>query len=410
MKLLHVSDWHLGRMSGNEPREQDHRAVLDEIDAIAKDLGPDLILHTGDLFDTARPAVPDLRLASDALFSLGKLAPVVVLLGNHDSQPLFRLLGHLFGDERHVTFVDQPRPPDAGGILTLGTSSGETIRLACVPFVSATRALTTFGDPGGWASGYSDRIRQIQSALGRGLVAGHDGAREILLFAAHLHVEGALFSGSEKKLHVGDAYATQVSQLPQVAYAAFGHIHRPQALPSSNVTGRYAGSPLALDFGEAAEEKSVVVVECTPGRPARVETIPLTKGRRLVRVEGSLDEIAAQKDKLHGVLAQIRVVTETRIDRLADRLHDLLPGTVIVDAWDVVPGQDQHRVSRPAAGDEPGLRELFHAYLDDVPTLRAGRDRAKAVFEELLSAEEGERTATFDEERLLSGSSDENVS
>ena len=113
---------------------------------------------------------------------------------------------------------------------------GETVRLAPLPFVHPNATLDAFGvEPGKWARTYADQVRVIQDALGAGLLKGYDGARDVLLFSAHLHVGGATFSKSERPLHVSDAFATHVESLPPVAYAAFGHIHKPQALPGGKM-------------------------------------------------------------------------------------------------------------------------------------------------------------------------------
>src|SRR4051794_40273655 len=93
MKLLHVSDWHLGRPALGHPRDADFDAVLAEIIAVTREAKPDAIVHTGDLFDLPRPAVADMQRGIRALQALARVAPVVVLAGNHDSPALLRLFG-----------------------------------------------------------------------------------------------------------------------------------------------------------------------------------------------------------------------------------------------------------------------------------------------------------------------------
>src|SRR6266508_280265 len=91
MRLLHISDWHLGRLTYRCPRTPDHESVLEEILELARDVRPHLICHTGDVFDGLRPGYPEMTRAIDALEELGAVAPVVVVAGNHDSPALFRL-------------------------------------------------------------------------------------------------------------------------------------------------------------------------------------------------------------------------------------------------------------------------------------------------------------------------------
>src|ERR687886_1273629 len=293
MRLLHVSDWHVGRATYRCSRVPDHDAALAETLTLARDTRPHLVLHTGDVFDGFRPGYAEMTFAIEALEELAALAPVVVLAGNHDSPALFRLFDRLQGPEPRIRFLDRVRPPDEGGVLDLEGTEGEVVRLASLPFVHANRMVDRFEDPATWTATYSERIQRIEEALESGLAAGYDPSRHVLLFAAHLYVSGARYSGSERPLHVSEAYATRLERLPNVSYAAFGHIHLPQPLPRRGVTGRYAGSPIPLDFGEERERKEVVVVEAEPGRPAVVTPHRIEGGRPLRTLVGTIEEIAA---------------------------------------------------------------------------------------------------------------------
>ena len=97
-------------------------------------------------------------------------------------------------------------------------------------------------------------------------------------------VSGVRVAHSERELHIGDAYTATAQAIPAgPQYVALGHIHAPQPVPGSPVPAAYAGSLLALDFGEVGEEKRVVIVDVEPGRLASVRSVPITAGRRLVR-------------------------------------------------------------------------------------------------------------------------------
>src|SRR5581483_5931490 len=183
MRLLHISDWHLGRMTYRHSRAPDHDAVLEETIGYA-----------------------EMRRGIDALQALAAIAPVVVVAGNHDSPALFRLFNRLQGEDRRIHFIDQARPPEDGGVLEFEGPGDEVIRLAPLPFVHANRMVERFEDPSTWMTTYADRIHLIEDALGRGLRDGYDPSRHILLFAAHLYVTGAHFSDSERSLHVSDTY------------------------------------------------------------------------------------------------------------------------------------------------------------------------------------------------------------
>ena len=404
MRLLHISDWHLGRTTYRYSRAADHDSVLAETIGYATALQPHLIIHTGDVFDSFRPGYDEMRRGIDALQALARIAPVVVVAGNHDSPALFRLFNRLQGDDRRINFIDQARPPEEGGVLEFEGTGEEIIRLAPLPFVHANRMVERFEDPATWMTTYADRIHLIEDALARGLRDGYAPDRHILLFAAHLYVTGAHFSGSERALHVSDAYSTKLERLPQVSYAAFGHIHQPQALPGTTVHGRYAGSPICLDFGEEGEEKEIVIVEAEPGRPATVTPQAMSGGRPLRTLTGTIEEITAVAPTVGEAICRVTVRTEMPTDNLSEILRGLLPDATLVEVNEDCAATRIEIVEAAALGAqaEPSLRELFLTYLSERGTKGADAKRVHRRFEELLDAvSDGEPPRLTDLDRLL---------
>lgn len=404
MRLLHISDWHLGRMTYRYSRAPEHDAVLEETVGYAHALRPHLILHTGDVFDGFRPGYAELTRGIDALQELAAIAPVVVVAGNHDSPALFRLFNRLQAEDRRIRFVDQARPPEDGGVLEFSCKGGEVIRLAALPFVHANRMVERFEDPSTWMATYADRIHRIEDALGRGLRDGYDPSRHILLFAAHLYVTGARFSGSERPLHVSDTYACRLERLPQVSYAAFGHIHSPQALPGSALTGRYAGSPICLDYGEEGEQKEIVIVEAEPGRPAMVTSQPLSAGRPLRTLTGTLEEIRAWAPSVGKALCRVTVRTETPTENLSELLSEACPDATFVNVNEDCAATRIDVVQAAEADEEaePGFSELFRTYLAEQGTRGADATRVLKRFEQFLEAVNDEAPPRLpDLDRLL---------
>lgn len=411
MRLLHVSDWHLGRTTYGAARTADHEAVFDQMVEEAAAFRPDVILHTGDLFDSARPGYEDMLRGLDVLERLAGVAPVVVLRGNHDSAVLFAVFARLLGPRRRITFVDRARPPQDGGILTFEAASGPAghrIRLASLPFVHANRMVSEFEDPQKWTGEYAQRIHVIEDALGKGLTAGMDPGRDVLVFAAHLHVAGASFSGSERPVHIGDHYASKIERLPPVSYAGFGHIHKPQDLPSTSVTGAYAGSPLQLDFGEVDEDKRMVAVEAEPGRSSRVISIPLTRGRRLRSFTGTLETLALAADGIGDAICKLVIDTESPDPELSRKVRDLLPRAAVVHVTERCAARRVQALDERAGKDgdarEPSLDELFGEYLERAGGTRgASASRVREVFRDALAAIEAEELPAFDEEQAFTG-------
>ncbi len=404
MRLLHISDWHLGRMTYRHSRASDHDVVLSETIGHAETLRPHLIVHTGDVFDGFRPGYEEMQRGVEALRELAAIAPVVVVAGNHDSPALFRLFNRLQGDDRRIYFIDQARPPEEGGVLEFPGTGDEVIRLAPLPFVHANRMVERFEDPSTWMTSYADRIHLIEDGLNRGLRDGYDPSRHILLFAAHLYVTGAHFSGSERALHVSDTYACRLERLPQVSYAAFGHIHQPQALPGTTVNGRYAGSPICLDFGEEGEEKEIVIVEAEPGRPAIVTRQALSGGRPLRTLTGTVAEISALAPAVGNAICRVTVNTDTPTSNVSELLRDLCPDATLVEVNENCAATRIEIVEATPedAEAEPSFSELFLAYLAERGTRGADAKLVLKRFEELLDAVNDEAPPRLaDIDRLL---------
>src|SRR5947209_1839730 len=120
------------------------------------------------------------------------------------------------------------------------------------------------------------------------------------LLMAHTHLEGALFGDSERRVHIAEDWAASPEALPATAsYIALGHIHKPQKI-AGPVPAYYAGSLLQMDFGEAGEEKSFVVVTVSPGKPAtpaKIRHVLYEGGRPLFDLRASLVELEATADR-----------------------------------------------------------------------------------------------------------------
>lgn len=413
MRLLHISDWHLGATHGRLSRASDHEEVLDEEVAIARHLRPHLIVHTGDLFDHTRPAVEDLRRGFAYLQALAGIAPVVVLAGNHDSPALFEVFNLLLGfgvvgGEGRLLFIPRARMANAGGILRFaGDQRGgidEEIRLAPIPFVPQNSLIDVFSTrPEQWTASYADQIALLEENLAAGLAAGYDAGRHINLFAAHLFVDGAELCRSERTLHVSGSYATRPEQLPRVSYAAFGHIHRPQPIRGLE-RARYAGSPIQIDYGEEGETKTVVFVEAEPGRTAKVEAIPLTGGRPLRRVEGTLEELDTRRDEVGRSILTAIVHSDDAIPDLTDRLAIMFPDATLLEAYNPYAKGRATVVSVGEQGEtEPSVEELFESYLVSAqPDLKGARaTRVQEIFTTLLGSTADDTTAEFAEAPLF---------
>lgn len=384
MRLLHTSDWHVGKTIRGQSRAGEHRAVLAEIAAIAEREAVDAVLVVGDLFETAAPVPEAEEIVYRALLDLAATgAHVVVVGGNHDNPKRLEAVAPLL-HLGQVHLLAAPAPPDRGGLLPLTARSGEELRVARLPFVSqrgivrAEELLELGADE---RSGlYRDRVATILRVLSEGFEA-----HAVNVVAAHLFVENGMLGGGERSGHTIFDYAVPSIAFPSSAhYVALGHLHRAQGLAGPTQL-RYCGSPLQLDFGEEADTKSVTIVDAAPGQPAVVREVPLTAGRALRTLTGTLDELRAAVGTTGDDWLRLRIVTRSE-PGLADEVRTWFP--LAVDIALVRPADeaetDRARSSAPRLAGSPV--ELFGAYLDEQGL---ERDTLLGLFAELLADVEG---------------------
>jgi exonuclease SbcD len=363
MKILHTSDWHVGKVLKGRDRHDEHVAVLGSIVKIARDEDVDVVLVAGDLFETSAPNAKSQGLVMRTLLALRENGrQVVVIAGNHDNQSLLDsvyrpVLGQL---GPHV--LGLPKSPDSGGTISLRTRSGEEAKVAALPFLShrfAVRAaeivMHEFSEH---TLDYAQRVSSIVDALAGGFT---DDAVNLVM--AHATLLGGRRGGGEREVQTSLDYELSASMFPASAhYVALGHLHRQQEIPGPCPIF-YSGSPLPIDFGEEANEPAALIVEARPGVRADPRPVPIAGGRKLKTLRGSLDQV--MEDGAEAGDAYLRVIlAEPSRAGLGDLVRDKLPNALEVsldDAHRPRPGgrTDGDRTSR--AGRSPV--ELFSAYL-----------------------------------------------
>jgi len=377
VKLLHTSDWHLGKVLKGQSRMDEQLAVLKEIVDIAERERPDLVLVAGDVYDTAAPSAEAEKVAVRALSALRRhAAAVVVVAGNHDHGPRLDAL-RTWAEEAGITLRGLVGKPE-DHLITGTTPDGEAWRLAALPFVSqryAVRASEMFDLTAAEVSAtYADHLARL---LGTLTADFNDGSETINLVTAHLTVVGAKTGGGERDAHTIEAYSVPASVFgTSVHYVALGHLHRRQQVPGPCPV-HYSGSPFAVDFGEEENRPSVSLVELTARTAPRLSTAPITSAVPLRTVRGTLAQLAALTVDPE---AWLRVyVKEAPRAGLKEEVQDLLPRAleVRIDP-DVLPGATAP--TRSASTEARSPRELFAEYL----TARGADDPAvSALFNEI---------------------------
>ncbi|MGC4116258.1 MAG: exonuclease subunit SbcD [Myxococcales bacterium] len=311
MRILHTSDWHLGRPLEERDRVDEQRELLGEIAALLDEHRVDLLLVTGDVFDTVNPPSAAEKLFYDAIedMSHGGRRAVVVIAGNHDSPerlvaaaPLADRYGiSLLGLPGDVLPVQDERPflvrrvASGPAFLELGIPGvPHGVCLAALPYPSEARLRTVLAaslDEKAQQAAYADHLARLLRELSKNF-----RRNTVNLVATHLFVTEGQESGSERPIQLGGACAVPAKAFPKGAhYVALGHLHRPQEIRGAPCVARYSGSPMACSFDEAGQEKSVVLIDAEPRKKAQVQILPLKKGRRLTvwdAVEGFAQALA----------------------------------------------------------------------------------------------------------------------
>ena len=333
MRILHTADWHVGKKLGRIDRSGETEAVLDELVTVTRGADVDVVIVAGDLFDRSLPPFLSLKLVLESLVRLADTgARVVAIPGNHDSPDLFGVLGpHLA--HSGVTLVHRPLRPEDGGVVRVPARDGGTsAQIACFPFLHEAHVVDLVENEEDRHKSYADRVRNICGRYAS-FMQGHGDGSTVDVLVGHFMIHGAVPSGSERQLHIGEAYMAREQAIPpQVHYAALGHIHKPQPAPGSETFARYSGSLMQLDFGDAGQTKGVVLAEVTPEGRRHIEEIPLTAGRELMRVTDTLEGLRARAGDLAGAILHVRVLTDGPRPGLADEVRELLPDALYVGA------------------------------------------------------------------------------
>ena len=370
MKVLHTSDWHAGRRIRGRDRSDEHRAVLAEIVGVAASNEVGLTLVAGDLFDTASPSPEAESIVWSALLDLAEISP-----GWWSSPEITTILvGSLPGTVAPVG------PYFGRGLSHSGRQTGECsipeigAKVALLPFVSQrgiVRAQQILDDdPDQHASLYADRMQRLISKLTATMTVD-----TVNLLVSHLTVYGAMAGGGERTAHVF-GYAIPTSSFPgHLSYVALGHLHRQQKMPHGGAVW-YSGSPLQLDFGEVDDQKGVLLVEAEPGLPSKVTAVPLSSGRRLVSITGTLAQVEAASESVGDAYVRVELLESARVG-LADEVRKAIPNAVEVTLRESETMSSQDYEGRTSVSGP----EAFHNYL---AASGAVDNEVEALFAELF--------------------------
>ncbi len=286
MRMLHTSDWHLGRTLHRADLREAQAGYLDHLVETVRSERVDAVLVSGDVYDRAIPPVDAVALCEDGLARLRDAgARVVVISGNHDSA---RRLGFASALVDQAGVYLRTRAGSLAQPVLLADQHGP-VAIYGVPFLEPDAVRHELppgpGEPVDVPRGHQGVLTRATDCI-RADLASRDGARAVVM--AHAWVTGGEASESERDISVGGVGRVPAALFDGFAYTALGHLHGPQTLSERL---RYSGSPLPYSFSEARQSKGSWLVDLDGDGQVQVERVPAPEFRRLSVLRGTLPDL-----------------------------------------------------------------------------------------------------------------------
>ncbi|VXC42562.1 exonuclease, dsDNA, ATP-dependent [Pseudomonas sp. 9AZ] len=298
IRILHTSDWHLGQHFMGKTRQAEHQAFCAWLIEQVREQAVDAVLIAGDIFDTGAPPSYAREQYNRFIVELrGTGCELVVLGGNHDSVAMLgeskTLLAQL--GTRVIPGVCEQMDEQ---LLVLHRRDGSPGAILCgIPFIRPRDVLLSQA-----GQSAQDKQQSLQQAIQQHYqdlyVLAEAKRAELgvdlpIIATGHLTTVGASASDSVREIYVGSLEAFPTSAFPPAAYIALGHIHRPQKVGGLEHI-RYCGSPIALSFDEAKQQKEVLLVELDSSGLRQITALPVPRFQPLLSLRGSLKELDGQ--------------------------------------------------------------------------------------------------------------------
>ncbi|MEW2252146.1 exonuclease SbcCD subunit D [Streptomyces sp. NPDC006975] len=378
MRLLHTSDWHLGRAFHRVNMLGAQAEFVGHLVTTVREHGVDAVVVSGDVYDRAVPPLAAVELFDDALHRLADLGvPTVMISGNHDSA---RRLGVGAGLIDRAGIHLRTDPAGCATPVVLRDAYGD-VALYGLPYLEPALVRDTFGVD---KAGHEAVLAAAMDRVRADLATRAPGTRSVVL--AHAFVTGGQGSDSERDITVGGVAAVPAAVFDGVDYVALGHLHGCQTITERV---RYSGSPLAYSFSEADHRKSMWLVDLGEDGTLTAERLDCPVPRPLARLRGTLEELLADPALARYEESWVEA-TLTDAVRPADpmaRLSERFPHTLsLVFDPERAPDDPQVTYARRLAGrSDQQIAEDFVAHVrgagpdpDEQAVLREAFDAARA--------------------------------
>lgn len=293
MKILHTSDWHIGKQLHKYDLNEDISLFFNWLIDLIKKENIDVLLVSGDVFDQANPSQAAYKQYYDLLKRFVNLDCKIILTGgNHDSAAVLNAPAELLKafDIRVIGGATE----ELTEMFVPVEKNNEKIVVAAVPFLKDRDIRKSVA-----GETYATKIEQIKSGLRTYFTNinthySNHHADQVFILMGHLYVQGSEISDSEREIQIGNQAGVEANMFNGIpAYVALGHIHQPQII-SREHNIHYCGSPIPLSFSEREDRKRVNLILVEDNKVADVQMVPIPKYRNLMCFEGNLQEVEAK--------------------------------------------------------------------------------------------------------------------
>jgi DNA repair protein SbcD/Mre11 len=377
MRLLHTSDWHLGRTLHGASLIEHQRAFLSWLLDVAVREQAAAVLVAGDVYDRAVPPTDAVQLLDDALAGFAAAGiPVLLTSGNHDSAIRLgfgRALNRAAGIHLRTDLSGLTDP------LVLRDEAGE-VGVYGIPYLLPDAVMDELGTERTHAAVLAAAVARIRADAGTRAISR-------VVAVAHAFVTGGTESGSERDIRVGGLADAPAAVFAGLSYAALGHLHGPQQVADRV---RYSGSPLAFSFGERQHAKSIALVDIDAAGVATTELIATPVPRPLREVRGRLADLLADPDPtLAGAWVKAVLTDPQRPLAPMERLRERWPHTLVLDfepdGAQVDTATDLERLSETS--DPVEVCAHFMEWVDATRPDRAQQDELRRTVEAVRALE-----------------------
>jgi len=356
MKLLHTSDWHLGRAFHRVNMLGAQADFVGHLVTTVRERAVDAVVVSGDVYDRAVPPLAAVELFDDTLHRLADLGvPTVMISGNHDSA---RRLGVGAGLIDRAGIHLRTEPAACGTPVVIPDAFGD-VAFYGLPYLEPALVKAEFGVE---KAGHESVLAAAMDRVRADLAGRAPGTRSVVL--AHAFVTGGEASDSERDITVGGVAAVPAGVFDGVSYVALGHLHGSQTITERV---RYSGSPLPYSFSEADHRKSMWLIDLDAEGAVTAERLDCPVPRELARIRGTLEHLLYDPDLARHEEAWVEA-TLTDPVRPADpmaRLNERFPHTLSL-VFDPERGPDDPDVSyarRLAGRDDREIADDFVAHV-----------------------------------------------